>query len=293
MARPKRFHVLVATDGSASAKAAVDTAVRFPWPDGAAASGIVVREVRADYRSSILLTALDQRATAVARATKRVLARRWPGAEVRVVEAGPAAAIVDEAARVSASVAVLGWRGHGTLRRLLTGSVSRGVARHAPCAVLTVKRRIRDLRQVVVGIDGSRYAHRAVDLIARLSVPRRGRVSLVAAVETMPVPAQSLIAAGTRSAVRAEVERINQDRQTRALKELDRAKAVLTRAGWRVDAVLTDGAPLRELLATVTRTEADLLAVGARGVRGLQRLLLGSVAEGALDRSPVPVLLVR
>ena len=64
MARPKRFHVLVATDGSASAKAAVDTAVRFPWPDGAAASGIVVREVRADYRSSILLTALDQRATA-------------------------------------------------------------------------------------------------------------------------------------------------------------------------------------------------------------------------------------
>jgi nucleotide-binding universal stress UspA family protein len=35
------------------------------------------------------------------------------------------------------------------------------------------------------------------------------------------------------------------------------------------------------------------LCVGARGVGGVERLVLGSVAEGALDRSPVAVLLVR
>ncbi len=35
---------------------------------------------------------------------------------------------------------------------------------------------------------------------------------------------------------------------------------------------------------------ADLLVVGARGVR---HLLLGSVADGALNRCPVPVLVVR
>jgi len=47
------------------------------------------------------------------------------------------------------------------------------------------------------------------------------------------------------------------------------------------------------LLATVKQTHGDVLVIGARGVSGLERLLLGSVAEGALNHCPVPVLVVR
>jgi nucleotide-binding universal stress UspA family protein len=36
-----------------------------------------------------------------------------------------------------------------------------------------------------------------------------------------------------------------------------------------------------------------VLVVGARGTSGLQRLLLGSVAEGALNQGPIGVLVVR
>jgi nucleotide-binding universal stress UspA family protein len=36
-----------------------------------------------------------------------------------------------------------------------------------------------------------------------------------------------------------------------------------------------------------------VLVVGARGSRGLSRVLLGSVAEGSLNHSTVPVLVVR
>jgi nucleotide-binding universal stress UspA family protein len=53
------------------------------------------------------------------------------------------------------------------------------------------------------------------------------------------------------------------------------------------------GVPLGELLAATHATRADVLVLGARGVGGLERLLLGSVAEGALSRSPVSVLIVR
>ena len=38
----ERFHVLVASDGSAPARAAVRAATVFPWPRGARASGVVV-----------------------------------------------------------------------------------------------------------------------------------------------------------------------------------------------------------------------------------------------------------
>ena len=46
-------------------------------------------------------------------------------------------------------------------------------------------------------------------------------------------------------------------------------------------------------LAATKTARAQLLAVGARGHGRLERLLLGSVAEGALHRAPVSVLVVR
>lgn len=42
-----------------------------------------------------------------------------------------------------------------------------------------------------------------------------------------------------------------------------------------------------------TAHRADILVLGARATSGLTRLLLGSVAQGALSISRTPVLLVR
>ena len=71
------------------------------------------------------------------------------------------------------------------------------------------------------------------------------------------------------------------------------AACLLTRAGWRARGVVREGLPLVEVLREATASRADLVVIGARGTGGLARLLLGSVAEGVLDRSPVPVLLVK
>jgi nucleotide-binding universal stress UspA family protein len=289
----KRFTVLIATDGSSAAKAAVTTALQFPWPNGTHTFAVVAKQIRADYRRSSLLAALDRTAEFAAEGAAHKLTHRWPDAEVRVVDAAPVDAIVREAARRQADVIVLGWRGHGAVDRLLAGSVSRGVVRRAPCAVLVVKRAPRQVRRIVVGVDGSAHAGRAVEFISRLNPPRGGRVCLFTAVDAMDVPSQPLVLFDTRAAVSAEVARINKERLVMARRALDRAARTLTRAGWTVDRVITTGAPLRDLLDTVVKKRADLLVVGAKGVTGLRRLLLGSVAEGALNRSPVPIFIVR
>ena len=147
--------------------------------------------------------------------------------------------------------------------------------------------------EIVVGFDGSPHAERALEFLAALTPERGARVTVLRAVDTMHVPAQGLISADTRATVAAEVARINEERRSTGQKELSRATKTLTAAGWEVDHALTDGAPLRDLLGTAVEVRADLLVVGARGVTGLRHLLLGSVAEGALNRSPVAVLLVR
>jgi nucleotide-binding universal stress UspA family protein len=148
-------------------------------------------------------------------------------------------------------------------------------------------------RPPVVGFDDSAHAQRAVELIVSLSPPRGGRVSLFTAVDTMHVPSQALLPLDTRAAVSAEVTRVNKERLAGAHQTLERAARTLTRAAWKVDRVITTGAPLRDLLATVAKKRADLVVVGAKGVTGVRHLLLGSVAEGALNRSAVPVFIVR
>ena len=293
MAVDRELRVLVATDGSAPAKAAVATATRFPWPARTRAQGVTAIQVLADYKRSLLVATLGRSANLIAVGARRALSRRWPEAVVTIVDTAPVAAVLNEAKRFDADVIVLGWRGHGAVRRFLMGSVSRGVVRGAKCAVLVVRRGRRDVRRIVIGFDGSANAQRAVDFVGRLHPPRGGQVTMFTAVDHMGVPSHALAPRDVGATVAAEVRRINDERIARARKDLARAEATLLRAGWRVRTAVKAGAPLRGLLETVDSVGADLLAVGARGVSGVRYLFVGSVAEGALNRCPVPVLMVR
>jgi nucleotide-binding universal stress UspA family protein len=290
MARGKEFRVIVATDGSGGARAAVTTAGHFPWPAGTRVRVVVARRTRAEYRRSILLAALDRSAENAADHARRALARRWPDVDVVIVDKAPVRAVLGEAERFGADAIIVGWRGHGAVRRLLMGSVSRGVVRGAQCAVLIVRRPQR-VRRIVVGLDRSPDASRALAFVHRLVPPDGGRVTLATAVTLTTMPSRR-IALGAGALAR-EVRRTNTIRARTALKELNRAAARLKRRGWDTRTALTTGEPLRDLLGAVTAARANLLVVGAKGTGRLRHLLLGSVAEGALNRSPVPVLVAR
>lgn len=290
MAGSKAFKLLVATDGSDRARGVLATAANFPWPARTHVRVVAARRTGAAYTSSMLLAALDRSAEIAAENARRTLARRWPDVEAAVVDTLPVEGILDEAKRFAADAIVLGWRGHGALQRLLMGSVSRGVVRGATCPVLVVRRSTR-VRRIVVAFDGSAMAKRALAFVGRLTPPPHGRVVLAHAVELMPVPSRTFVP-GARIVVR-EVKRTNTRRGKAALRALEQAAAALERGGWQTSTVLTSGEPLRDLLRTVASTRAQLLVVGARGTSGARYLLLGSVAEGALNRCPVPVLVAR
>ena len=48
-----------------------------------------------------------------------------------------------------------------------------------------------------------------------------------------------------------------------------------------------------KIIETLHSFEADLLVIGTHGRSGINRFLLGSIAEETVRRAPVPVLLVR
>jgi nucleotide-binding universal stress UspA family protein len=272
----------------------VATAVAFPWPSEVELYGVVGR--RPDAPSPTpkrVRPALDREGRRIAAQARRALAQRWQDADVAIVDKPPVRAVLDEARRLGASVIVLGWRGHGALSRFLFGSVSRGVVRQATRPVLVVRKRPREVRSFVLGLDGSANALRAARFLTTLQPPPGGRVTVIRVEEATAVPSLKLLPGNVRQAVRGELAKLNGQRRAKARRHVRGIAARLARAGWTVRTSVRSGVPLDELLAVVSRTRPAALVVGARGAGGLRRLLLGSVAEGALNHSPVPVLVVR
>jgi nucleotide-binding universal stress UspA family protein len=60
-----------------------------------------------------------------------------------------------------------------------------------------------------------------------------------------------------------------------------------------VEEVLIVGSPTHDMAKIVKKTRSDLVVIGTHGKTGLEKLILGSVAESALKTVKVPVLLVK
>ncbi|MTK64323.1 MAG: universal stress protein [Methanobacterium sp.] len=80
----------------------------------------------------------------------------------------------------------------------------------------------------------------------------------------------------------------------------DEGKAILSHVSERgqkedvnVEEVLIVGSPTHDMEKIVKKTEADIVVIATHGKTGLEKLILGSVAESALKTVKVPVLLVK
>ncbi|MGH7319942.1 MAG: universal stress protein, partial [Candidatus Rokuibacteriota bacterium] len=235
MAR-RAFNLLVASDGSTSARAAVASVARFPWPRHSRARGVVAGETLpvAEWPPSVWV-ALQRSLQQTAHATRRMLRRRWPDADVAIINRPPVEAILGEARRRSATVIVVGSRGHGALARLVLGSVSLGVARRAPCTVLVAKGRRRQVQRFIIALDGSVNSRRAVEFVAGLTVPEGGAVTLVSVVEPVRPVSATPLPASVRDTVNGWVAALAAQQQRAARREFDRATGRLKPAGWTVD----------------------------------------------------------
>jgi nucleotide-binding universal stress UspA family protein len=80
------------------------------------------------------------------------------------------------------------------------------------------------------------------------------------------------------------IKRMEQD----AMAALESARA----AGLSVDVCIEKGPPANAILSSAKTLPADLIVIGTHGAGGFEHLLLGSVTERVLRRSPCPVMTV-
>ncbi len=148
-------------------------------------------------------------------------------------------------------------------------------------------------RSVVVGIDGSPHARRALEFVMRLPPPSGGRATVVTVVEPMRAPSTPLMPASVRASLVGEVATLNASQRRVAQRLVDEAANRLEKQGWRAHGEVRIGVPAPELLRAAKAARADLLVVGARGAGAMKRALLGSVADAVLKQSSTAVLIAR
>ena len=140
--------ILVATDGSPAAGAALDAAISLASQTGDGVAAITVwRALQGDfglaYPSTAMLNELLDAERTHAEATLGDAIARAEEAGVRLrtrlTTGDPAERICAYAEEIDARLIAIGTRGHGTVASLLLGSVSHAVMRRASCPVLVVR----------------------------------------------------------------------------------------------------------------------------------------------------------
>lgn len=144
----ERFHVTIAYDGSAPSEAAVDQFTQFGWGPAAECHLLRVLPLIRTFRQDLLpaeSTHRPEQQMAAVRANERVvgrLRRVAPRSESHVIESDHVPeAIVSFAASHHADLVIVGSTGHSALHRILLGSVSRYVLRHAAASVWIARHR--------------------------------------------------------------------------------------------------------------------------------------------------------
>jgi len=175
------------------------------------------------------------------------------------------------------------------------------------------------VKHILVAVDGSDHAQRAIDLASDIAQKYDAELVLVHVIDDRPLsesarrlaeiefgekvnPREGMVVdpvVGARYAALGQLEE-QETHTTTSIKRLlgqrilENAKNQAKEHGARhVATVIEDGDPAHAILKAGEDCEANLIVIGSRGLSDIKSLMLGSVSHKVANQSPVNVITVR
>jgi nucleotide-binding universal stress UspA family protein len=289
------MRIVVGVDGSVASRTALELVATTTWPIGTQVRLVGAYELASAWTGLTPLpseTAADEEAERAFFYQIQVLAeplRRTGYAIETVVGRGrPADVLLSEADDLRADLLVVGSRGLGAAASALVGSVSAALVDHASCPVLVA--RSPSATRILVATDGSRSAEAIPSVLMAWKVFRDAPIDVLSVAPPVKDRAGTALLSGP----------IVSQRPSDATHEVDLHRVMaddmaarFVVAGWNAAGALRYGDAPREIEAAAAEWGADLIITGSRGLSGLRRLLIGSVAHHVLLHSRCSVLVMR
>lgn len=214
-------------------------------------------------------------------------------------EGDPKQQILQYAEQEKPDLILVGARRMANLSRILLGSVSAAVVRHAHCSVQIVRPKSQDWRtsitpRLLLATDGSPNAFRSAEAIAKRPWPSGTEICLAYVAELIEPPTLTLLTPKDEgfppnAADFAELQHIAQI----AFSKARHALATLDKVHIKEELLLVTSGARHALLEFTEHWAPDVLFVGSRGISGFERLLLGSVSEALATAAGCSVEVVR
>jgi nucleotide-binding universal stress UspA family protein len=216
--------------------------------------------------------------------------------------------LIATAEEMGATGIAVGTHGRTGIGRFLLGDTADLLLRHARCPVLVVREAppsveswfeppdaafgAASAKHMLVAVDFSDASRRALETARELSVQLGAAVEVVYVHEPPTDVRHGLVA--RLSAPEAEPPHADEQTLRKAKEQLDLlVRDVFTTDAGGVATEVVVGRPVERILVAAGARNADLIVVGTTGRSGIERMLLGSVAEALVRTSRVPVLTVR
>jgi nucleotide-binding universal stress UspA family protein len=139
--------------------------------------------------------------------------------------------------------------------------------------------------RILVPVDGSKHSQAAVHFVASRSTLVGAQPQIEVLNVQLPVPARAARVVG-----KDVVRKYYDEEAQRALRP---ALTALKKAGVEARSATRVGHVPEEIAAAAARHDSDLIVMGSHGHGAFAGLLLGSVTQGVLARSTVPLLVLR
>jgi nucleotide-binding universal stress UspA family protein len=214
------------------------------------------------------------------------------------VEKGiPAEAIIEKATADRTTLISMATHGRSGIRRWLLGSVAEKVLRGATNPLLLIRAAEAaktegeaTLRAVIVPLDGSELAERALPTVAELAMQLKLEVILFRA---YALPASALAADPEAHVLIADEELISALRDEAVAYLEQKAHALKQRGIEKVSAIAEYGFAADQIVSLARKTPDNLIAMSTHGRSGVKGWVLGSVTETVVRHSEDPVLVIR
>lgn len=142
---------------------------------------------------------------------------------------------------------------------------------------------MEEIKTILLALDGSNESYQAVKA-AKITAKAHGAAVVVFGclnLNELSSPPEFSPVSFAMAIEKAET----------GLKEhLESVAGELAEAGIETTVRLNQGKPVRAIVDAANELDSDLIVMASHGRSGLQRLLLGSVAEGVLRKARRPVL---
>ena len=304
------MRMLLAIDQSKDSKTAVHLLRKFKWPAGSTLIMLHVMtiedemaEAASSRRHKKKLDDSENPPLPVHsefhRLEKQFASERLQ-VQSMVVNGVPGQEILSVIQKKKIDMAVIGSRGLSRISGLLLGSVSEWVLNDASCSVLigrptARKAKLSSSLNILLATDGSRDAWEAVDALKSFEFSVDTTVTLLHVLKKKIYETGQVVGSAGKS--RTEFAKLAKDlcgdRGAAGARLLKDTRDALSSTTLNIQERIALGHEAQEILRVARQQRADLVIMGSKGLIGLRRLLMGSVAHAVSRHAPCSVLVVR